>query len=261
MSARLKDKLCIITGAAREGGVGQGIAKIFAQNGAKLILLDILPIQLESLDDDIKSATLLRVKCDLSSEKNIIHSMKMIENKFKYIDVLVNNAAIFVIGHITECSESDWSTMFNVNVRGYALMIKHTLPMMRKHSSIINIASVAGIRALYVDHAIYCSTKAAIIQLTKNVAFDIWEKYNIRVNAVCPGSVMTSLLTDHVDKLVKQGKYKDFDDFFKVSATTLIMKRFCKTEEVGKACLFFASDDSSYCTGTQLIVDGGLSAL
>ena len=263
--SRLKDKVCVISGAGRAGGINQGIGEVFAKNGGKLILLDILPINRNELNETLKKATIMTVECDVSNEKSVKSAMKSIRNKLgsdECIDVLVNGAAIFIMKHITEASDDDWSKMLNVNVKGYALMMKHAIPMMKKGSgSIINIASISAFRAQIANQAIYNSTKAAIVQMTKNVAFDIWDKYKIRVNSVCPGIIATSLLDDHVDGLINEGRFKSFDEWFKNFARFLIMKRLGNVEEIGNACLFFASNESKYCTGANLMVDGGWSAL
>eukprot|EP01084_Bolivina_argentea_P216789 368215_1 len=264
MSLRLKNKICVITGAGRSGGINQGIGDVFAKNGGKLILLDILPINHNSLSKTLQSATIMTIECDVSSEQSIINAMKLIKNKLgndKCIDVLVNGAALFIMKHITEASNEDWTNMLSVNVKGYALTMKNAIPMMRARGSIINIASISGFRAQIVNQTIYNSTKAAIVQMSKNVALDVWDKYKIRVNTISPGIISTALLYDHVNKLIDEGQMKSFEEWFKYFEKYLIIKELGKVEDVGNAALFFASDESKYCTGCNLMVDGGWSAL
>lgn len=263
MACNLTGKTCIITGAARSGCIGQGIAKVLAQNGAQLILIDILPIDLTTVSPEVRAATLKTIQCDQSKEKEIESAIKTIRDMRCTVDVLINNAAIVLSGQlITETSADDWQHSYMVNVRGYALMMKHVIPIMTKDSgSIINIASIGGMKAIVPGSSIYYSTKAAIIQLTKNAALDIWEKYRIRVNAVCPGPVMTTLLGEWAQREVNEGRFQTVDECFGALCKIQMISRLAKPQDIGKACLFFASELSTHCTGTQLNVDGGMAAL
>lgn len=257
----LKGLTCLITGAARRGCIGQSTAKVFAQNEAKLILLDQMPIEMQSLSDEVRAATIGTIQCDVSQEENIKSVTRSIGDLHSSVDVLVNNAGIVVNKHILEATETDWSSSFNVNVRGYALMAKHVIPMMPVGGSIINIASISGIKIAQPSLLPYSSTKAAVIQLTKDMAFDIWETNKIRVNTVIPGAVKTSMLTKWVQDRIEAGAFESYDEFAGGLTDKIIMDRLAEPEEVGKACLYYASDLSSYCTGTQLTVDGGWSAM
>eukprot|EP01084_Bolivina_argentea_P216791 368218_1 len=260
---RLQDKICIITGAARKGGIGRGIAKIFAKQGAKLFLLDIA--QFEAIDKSLQASIISVMKCDVSSSKSIKQTMDDIAHKLgsgKQIDVVVNNAAIFTSKSVIDATDDDWTDIMSVNIKGYALVMKHSIPMMRKGGSIVNIASVSGVRCVILNQCTYGTTKAAIIQLTKNTAYDIWGKYRIRVNAVCPGVVSTSLMEEYCEMKINNGEVKSRSEWLdSLSNFCIIKDRICSVEDVAYAVLFFASDESKYCTGTHLMVDGGWCAL
>ncbi len=103
------------------------------------------------------------------------------------IDVVVNGAALFIMKHITEATDEDWTRMLSVNIKGYALVIKHALPIMKRNGSIINIASISASRAQIPNQTIYNSTKAAVVQMSKNIALDVWATHKIRVNTCVLG--------------------------------------------------------------------------
>eukprot|EP01084_Bolivina_argentea_P216790 368217_1 len=163
---RLQDKMCIITGAARKGGIGRGVARIFAKQGAKLFLLDVAPF--EPIDKNLKASIISVMKCDVSSSKSVKQTMDEIANKLgpgKYIDVVVNNAAIFISKNVIDATDDDWTDIMSVNIKGYALVMKYSIPMMRKGGSIVNMASIGSFRACMLNQCTYDTTKAAIIQL------------------------------------------------------------------------------------------------
>eukprot|EP01084_Bolivina_argentea_P158918 276796_1 len=265
MSLRLKDKRCVITGAA--SGIGAAIAVLFAERGCDLILLDVA-----SLDNTVKSikqisphCNIYDIKCDISSEKQIKSATQLIKNKYgkKSVNVLVNNAATFMLASVMDATPEQWRKMLDVNVVGAATLIKYLVPLMKHDStsSIINIGSICSFRALEPDRATYNVTKAAILQLTKNAAVDLWDKYQIRVNSVCPGVILTKALEDEGKLQIETGIRKDWKDYQNNYTKRLIMNRIGDPRDVALACLFFASDDSKYCTGSNLMVDAGWSAL
>lgn len=258
---RLSNKCCVITGAA--SGIGQGIAVLFAEKGAQLALLDIASCDetLSKMEQSVRQ-NVLCIKCDISKEAEIISAAKQIEQLLGKVDVLVNNAARFVFHSVLTASDQDWNDSLSVNIKGHALMMKHIVPIMRRGTdeqhvggSIIMMCSVSSFIA-QPKCITYSATKAAMLQITKNTALDLWHDYKIRVNAVCPGTVFTPASL----KEMKDHAWT-FEQWQELKSREQIIKRSGSTREVAFACLFFASDESSFCTGSCLMVDGGQSAL
>eukprot|EP01084_Bolivina_argentea_P160722 279847_1 len=271
---RLENKYCVITGAAY--GIGQSIAILFADHGANIALLDIAScsetINLIKNSINYANTDAFEMKCDISDETNIISAVSSICNRWnsQKIDILVNNACIFIYNSVLSASNKNWNKVLSTNIKGHALIIKHMIPIM-KHSnnnkstsSIINISSQSGVFA-QPNTITYSICKAAIIQLTKNCALDLWPKYKIRVNAVCPGGVNTGIrgnkrrkgrwIKSETDKTMTLEQWKS------ISNKVNIMQRRADVDEIAKSCLFFATNDSSFCTGSILMVDGGYSSI
>ena len=251
---RLKSKKIIITGGA--SGIGSSICSVFASEGAKLVVADI--------DEDGAKKTVslinesggeaIAICSDISSEKSVKSLIEQSVGFLGGIDVLVNDAAAFIFGNIEEVTKSHWDKVFGVNVIGTSNMIKFSLPYLKKSqdSNIVNIASVSGFIA-QPSFIPYNASKGALLQLTRCLALDL-AQYNIRVNAVSPGAIYTPATEKHIEF-----EGTDRDSFLKNAAEISFLKRLGKPEEVAKAALFLASDDASFITGTQLIVDGGAS--
>lgn len=271
---RLKGKYCIITGAAY--GIGQSIAVCFARHGCNIALLDIAKcqqtIEMIKNNKECQGVDVISITCDISKEHSISKAISKIEKKWrdKKIDILVNNACVFIYRSALSATDRNWDKALTTNIKGSAMVIKYTVPLM-KHSndnkstsSIINISSQSGIFA-QPNTITYSVCKAAIIQLTKNCALDLWPKYKIRVNCVAPGGVQTGIrgnqrrkqrwTKSETDKTMTKEQWKN------ISNKVNIMGRRADPEEIAKSVLFFATDDSSFCTGTILLVDGGYSCL
>ena len=271
---RLVGKYCIITGAAH--GIGQSIAVCFAKHGCNIALLDIAKcedtINMIKGNKECQDIDIFSVTCDISKEQRIIKSISKIAKRWrnKKIDILVNNACVFIYKSAISASDRNWDKALSTNIKGSAMVIKHTVPLMRHSNdnkstaSIINISSQSGMFA-QPNSITYSVCKAAIIQLTKNCALDLWPKYQIRVNCVAPGGVQTGIrgnerrkqrwAKSETDKTMTKEQWK------KISNKENIMGRRADPEEISKCVLFFASNDSSFCTGTILLVDGGYSCL
>ena len=253
----MKNKVCVVTGAASERGIGQGIAKVFQDNGGALVLIDI-----KTINGANKFKNALCIQCDISNEKGIQRAFKIIKQKYGTIDVLVNGAAMITMKAVDEASNDDWDNVLSVNVKGYGLMIKHAVKIMNKGGSIINIASVTGFRGVMPSISPYGTTKAAIIQLTRNAALDLYDKYGIRVNSVSPGAILTDTIYNMYEeqKDLKSG-IKDLKKYEASLCRDYIIKTFGDPKDVGYACLYLASNESKYVTGTNIMVDGGYCAL
>ena len=242
--ARLQDKVIIITGAAQ--GMGETHARLCIAEGAKVVLTDINSDKGDALAKEL-GANAIFIKHDVTSEENWAHVVKSTQDKFGQIDVLVNNAGITTSKSILDTSLEDYRKIIEINQVSVFLGMKAVIPAMKaaKQGSIINISSINGL----VGGAIgYTDSKFAVRGMTKAVALEC-APYGIRVNSIHPGVIATPM--------IMQGDTKDVVEAF---AKSIPMKRVAQPEEVSGMVLFLASDDSSYSTGSEFIVDGGLTA-
>jgi len=251
---RVKDEVAIITGAAN--GIGKAIAQVFAEEGAKVVIADIDKENGQKAADDLiaKGHDALFVHTDIAIEESAQNLATQTFQKYGKIDILVNNAAVFIFtGH--EGSAEAWNKAFSINVTGYAIVSKHVAHYMKqvKKGSIVNLGSMSSFIA-QKDLVPYSTTKAAVVGMSKNYAFEL-APYNIRVNCVCPGPTWT-------DGSVRHAKMLGLPhDEYKAQETALILlKRFADPVEIAYPVLFLASKEASFVTGTHLLVDGGYTA-
>jgi len=248
---RLEGKTAIITGAG--SGLGLGIAGLFAQEGAKIVIAEIDSESGKKAETAIKQngGNALYCQTDTRDEKNIAEMIKAAVSAFGNPDILVNNAGIGLPKLIPDISLDEWNNLHAVNLRGYFLCCKHTLPYMQKNGggSIINISSIQAF-APQASFAAYAATKGGIVSLTKGIAFD-YGKDNIRANAICPGMVMTPT-TDRI--LHQTGQFETI-----VNGTMAIqcIPRMGKEADIAFCAVFLASDESGFITGQAIVVDGG----
>jgi len=253
---RLKDKIAIITGASR--GFGQAIAIRFVEEGAKVVLVargdcnETLQLigQIPGVDVD---KVALYCACDISSEEEVKNTIRHAISKFgEKIHVLVNNAAVFIFHSVEDATADDWDRTAAVNIKGHALMTKHVIPAMKKAGggSIIFQGSISSFVA-QPNCCTYSTAKGAIVQMARNCAYDL-AKYNIRVNSVCAGTIETPI---SVQERKDHGWTEKFWENLKTQ--DVMLGRVGHVREIANATLFFACDESSYCTGADLMVDGG----
>jgi len=248
--ARLSGRIAIVTGAG--GGIGQAIAQRFAVEGAHVWVTDINGETAEETVRDIKAAggAATAMVVDVSRGQDLTALIRNVDAAHGRADVLVNNAGILIRGEARNLSDSDWTRLREVNLDGVFRLSRDALGLLRKSksASIINISSIMAYRALR-PLAAYSATKGAVTALTKGLAIE-YAPFNIRVNSIAPGYIETAI-TDRLLKLppVKQAL---------IDKTP--MGRLGRPEDVTGAAVFFASDDSLYCTGSELAVDGGMSA-
>lgn len=251
VSFSLKDKVAIVTGASR--GIGEAIARSFAENGAKVVLASRKQETLEKVAADIKKAggEALPLACHTGKLSDIEALYKKVMDTYGRVDVLVNNAATNpYFGDALNISESQFEKTFEVNTKGYFFMAQKAGKIMlaQKKGSIINIASIAGIKAPPMQ-VVYGMTKAAVILMTKGMAAELGP-FGVRVNAICPG-----LTNTYFAKVLIETKA-----IHDAAMAFTPMKRHAEPIELAGAALLLASDAGSYTTGAVIVVDGGNTA-
>ncbi len=245
---RLHNKVAVITGAAT--GIGQVTALLFAREGAKLVLTDVDEQGLAETLAQVREVTadVIAIKHDVSSEEDWIGCQQQAEQRFGRVDVLFNNAAIYKIKPLVEITLEEWNQLMAINVTGVFLGMKHILPLMMKHKSgsVINASSLAGLVG-GKGHALYGASKGAVRTLTKDAAAE-YAQYNIRINSIHPGYIKTAMVEYAAEQSHKS---------LATLAESYPMRRLGEREEVAKTVLFLASDDASYTTGSEFLIDGG----
>lgn len=253
---RLQGKIAAITGAAT--GLGEATALLFAEEGAHVVVADFDDAGGERTVSEIrkKGAEALFVHADISKESDARGIAEEAVRVFGGIDVLVNNAAVFVLKGF-DATVAEWQRSLGINVIGTALVTKYVAEVMKKNGRgaiVVNLSSISAWIAQSNMFA-YSSTKAAILQMTRNMAMDL-ALYGIRVNAVCPGTIMTAAVCRYM-----QERGMTLDQLNAEEGAKTLLKRVGQQREVANAILFLASDDASYITGTHLMVDGGYTAI
>ena len=243
----LSGKVALVTGGSR--GIGFATAKILSENGAKIVITGKDKDRLEK--STLKISGSIGIIADIKNSKDVKNVVSKTIEKFGKLDILVNNAGIFPkIKLLHEIDEDEWNEVLDVNLTGQFRFTKEAIPHLQKTGgSIINISSDAGLKAYQGFNAdAYSASKAALIVLTKCWALE-YAKDKIRVNCICPGVVDT----DMTKPFLKNQKDIEFMN------NEHPLGRIGQPEEIGKAALYFTSDDASWVTGAILTVDGGES--
>ncbi len=248
--ADLKNKVAIITGARR--GMGRAHALVLAKAGAKVVVSDISQEECELVVKEIEKngGEALAIKCDVSKKEEVDKMIETTVKKWGKIDILVNNAGICQFKSFLEMTEAEWDKTITINLKGYFLCAQAAAKEMVRQKSgvIVNIASVAmgqiGVGFPNLTH--YCASKGGIAGMSEAMAIEL-APYNIRVNVVSPGAIDTPMIDP-----IKQDKASMEGILGRVP-----LRRVGKPEEVANVVLFLASDESSYMTGSIVVVDGG----
>jgi NAD(P)-dependent dehydrogenase (short-subunit alcohol dehydrogenase family) len=245
-------KTAIITGGA--SGIGKAIAKIFAEQGAKVHILDINKEGATQTANEIRKANQKATAhcCDVSNQKNVNKIIKNITTT-DTIDILVNNAGIAHIGSIEKTEEADLDKLYNVNIKGVYNCTKACIESFKKNGSgvILNLASVAS-SVGHSDRFAYSMTKGAVLTMTYSIAKD-YVTNNIRCNCISPGRVHTPFVDGYLAENYP-GKEKEM---FKKLSETQPIGRMGKPEEIADLALFLCSDEAGFITGTDYPIDGG----
>jgi len=250
----LNGKIACVTGAG--SGIGAAIAEIFAKAEAQVVVSEINEAAgKETVDRIRKNGGKAEFHpLDVSSAESADELAKEIHAQHRRLDILVNNAGIGHVGTMLQTKAEDLDRLYAVNVRGVFNVTKAFLPGMieRKSGNVINLASIGGVVGIR-DRLAYCTTKFAVVGLTKSMALD-HALDGIRVNCICPGRVQTPFVSARLQE------YPDPEKAYREMAGTQALGRMGTPEEIANAALYLASDESAFVTGTAFLIDGGWSA-
>ncbi|MBQ8134638.1 MAG: SDR family oxidoreductase UcpA [Clostridia bacterium] len=250
---KLEGKVAIITGASK--GIGEGIAKIFAGYGAKLVLAARGQKVMELADElNQNGFDAVGVMTDVSDKESVNALAQTAIKKYGRIDILVNNAGVCVLGDFLTSDDSNRDYHIDINIKGVWNTTKAVAPYMIKNGSgkIVVMSSVTGDMVADSGEAAYATTKAALVGFTKAMARELAE-HHINVNAICPGYVRTPL----VEGMAEQSCPEDPESVIDAIAAAVPLKRLAKPEEIGELAAFLSCGESDYITGTQIVIDGG----
>lgn len=250
---RVKDKVALVTGAG--AGIGKASALLLAREGARVGVADFDAAAAEATAKIIHNARgdAIAMTGDVSVEADCARMVEAVLAGWGRLDILCNIAGVVLGGVLDKTTDKEWNASMDVNLRSIYLCSKHAIPLMKRSGggTIVNMASVAGLMGVK-NRAAYSASKGGVIALTKSMAIDYVED-GIRVNSICPGTVDSPSLQKRLEALPDPAAARR--DF----TARQPMKRFGQPEEIACAVLFLSSDESSFITGTEIIVDGGMS--
>ncbi len=237
MERGLKGKVAIVTGGTK--GIGKGIADCLSKYGAKVVVSARTPVKTKHFF----------VKCDVSKFADTQNLINVTLKKYKKIDILVNNAGIYPFVPFQNMTEEQWDEVIAVNLKGLFNCTRNAIPSMmkRKYGKIISIASIAGAKVGFPNLVHYCTTKAGVEGFTKAAALDL-ASFNINVNAVAPGAILTPGIKKGLNKKARVNLIKGIP-----------ARRMGQPIDIAEMVAFLASDISGYITGETVVVDGGLT--
>ncbi|MBO51990.1 MAG: 3-oxoacyl-ACP reductase [Planctomycetaceae bacterium] len=262
MGERLKDKVALVTGAGSSGpgwGNGKATAVLFAREGARVCVIDINRDAVEETAGIIRDegGECLVDQVDVTDAEQVAAVVAKCMDHWGRVDILHNNVGILDVGGPVDASLENWERVVSVNLTSMFLTCKYVLPVMEAQGggAIVNIASIAGIRYLGIPYVSYSATKGGVLQLTQSVALEYAEK-GVRVNSILPGLMNTPMIVEPLKGVYADG---DVDKMIEMRNEQVPMKTMGDAWDVAHAALFLASDEARYITGTQLVVDGGLT--
>ncbi len=248
---RLENKVALITGGT--SGIGEATAILFAKEGAHVTITGRNEERGRAVAERIikDGGKALFIRTDVRSAQDCNHAVNEALRAYNGLDILFNNAGVFYPHTILDCTEQEWDEQMDVNLKGTFLMSKAALPIMIEQCRGVIINNSSGWGIAGGDSAVaYCASKGGVVLLTKAMAID-HGRQGIRVNCICPGDVDTPMLPE--DARIRGLKWEDY----LAGCANRPMGRIGTADEIAKAALFLASDDSSFMTGATLVVDGG----
>lgn len=254
MSRRLENQVAWVSGAA--SGMGEGIARLFAREGAAVVMTDVQAGPGERIADEIRAAggRVLFTECDVAREEDVRASIDRAASEFGGLQIVVNCAGIVQVKLLHELDVRDWDRLMDINVKSIYLSIKHALPHLKKNrrSYVVNIGSIGSFIGQGLTPA-YTTSKAAVLALSKSIALD-YAADGVRCNCVCPGITDTPMLREHLNKT------PDPDATLRNRLRRVPTGVPLTPDDIAKAVLYFSCEDSAGVTGTSLVVDGGYLA-
>ncbi len=260
---RVQDKVALVIGAGSIGpgwGNGKAASVLYAREGAKVFAVDRDPVAAE------ETAAIIRDEggdgtahgADITDEAAVERAIDGCLAAYGRIDILHNNVGIVEVGGVTEISTDDWDRVMAVNLRGMFLTCRGALPHMVAGGggAIVNVSSIAGIRWTGIPYITYSTTKGAVLPFTRSIALE-YAARNIRANAILPGLLNTPMIREPLKDAYGDG---DIDEMVRVRDAQCPMGHMGDAWDVAYAALYLASDEAKYVTGTELVVDGGLTA-
>lgn len=251
---KLKGKVAWISGSTK--GIGEGTAKLFAEEGASVVVLgrsiDYGKRVVSEIRDNEGEA--IYIKCDVTNKKELKNSIEETVATFGGLDILINNAGVVDVKKLHEYSEDEWDNVMNVNVKSMFLAFKYAFPYLKENekSYVVNLGSISSFVG-QDSTPVYTTSKGAVLQLSKSIGLD-YAKYGIRCNCVCPGITKTPMLEEHINE------HSDPEGHLEERLRRVPLGRILTPEDIAKSILFLSCEDSSGITGTELIVDGGYLA-
>lgn len=248
---RLDHKVAVVTGAA--SGIGAGIAERLVSDGASVVGFDINGEGVRALGDRLgERGSFLPIEGDVANEEDVRRAVERSALQFGSLDILVNNAAIELIGAVVDFSEADWERMLAVNLKGVFLFCKHAIPRMRgRGGAIVNISSVHAFVS-YRGFAAYDASKSGLVGLTRALALD-HGRDRIRINAICPGYVDAPLMHKWLSTLTNP------EEAMRQILSCHPLGRIGTVGDIADAVSFLVSESASFITGASLVVDGGMT--
>jgi NAD(P)-dependent dehydrogenase (short-subunit alcohol dehydrogenase family) len=248
---KLQDKVALITGGT--SGIGEATALLFAKEGAKVVIAGRSADRGSNIVEKIRrdAGEAIFVKTDVSASQDCRNAVDETIAAFGRLDILFNNAGVFYAHDVVECTEEEWDLQLDINLKGTFLMSKFALPGMIARGSGVIVNNSSGWGLVGGDKAVaYCASKGGVVLLTKAMAIDHGPQ-GIRINCICPGDVDTPMLPE--DARFRGMKW----DEYMAGAANRPLRRVGTPQEIAKAVLFLAGEDSSFMTGAALVVDGG----
>lgn len=250
---KLDGKIAIVTGSAM--GIGKGIATVLAKHGAHVILYDLNDKVFETAQAiEAAGGRASAYQLDITDREAVSRTTDDVAAKYGAVHILVNNAGVIKLAQFTEMSDDVRDFHFRVNINGVWNVTRAVLPYMKenKYGKIVNMSSVTGYMVADPGEVAYATSKSAIIGFTRSLAAEVAE-HGITVNAICPGYIHTPM----AEQIGSESNPEDPGSVIQGIASAIPLKRLGKPEEVGELAAFLASDESSYITGTQVVIDGG----